>query len=154
SEPAIHHLLAVPMHALGWSDGVVDLVAFIIALLLVSYLHVVFGEMVPKNLAFSIPERAVLILAPPLVWVSKVFMPVIWVLNSIANGVLRLFRVEPKSEAASAFTLGEVATIVEQSRREGVLTDTAGTVTKAVEFSDKKASEVAVALSDLVTLPQ
>src|SRR5690606_5406673 len=95
SEPAIHHLLGVPMHAFGWADAVVDLVAFIIALLLVSYLHVVFGEMVPKNLAFSIPDRAVLILAPPLVWVSKVFMPVIWVLNAAANGVLRLFRVEP-----------------------------------------------------------
>ena len=154
SEPAIHHLLGIPMHAFGWADAVVDLVAFIIALLLVSYLHVVFGEMVPKNLAFSIPERAVLLLAPPLVFVSKVFMPVIWVLNSVANGVLRLFRVEPKNEAASTFTLGEVATIVNQSRREGLLSDTAGTVAKAVEFSDKKASEVAVALSDLVTLPQ
>lgn len=154
SEPAIHHLLGVPMHAFGWADAVVDLVAFIIALLLVSYLHVVFGEMVPKNLAFSIPERAVLILAPPLVWISKIFMPVIWVLNAAANGVLRLFRVEPKNEAASTFTLGEVATIVDQSRREGVLADNAGTVAKAVEFSDKKASEVAVALSDLVTLPK
>ena len=154
SEPALHHLLAVPMEAFGWTPGVVDLVAFIIALLLVSYLHVVFGEMVPKNLAFSVPDRAVLILAPPLVWVSKVFMPVIWVLNAIANGVLRLFRVEPKNEAASTFTIDEVATIVDQSRREGVLTDTSGAVAKAVEFTDKKARDVAVALGDLVTLPQ
>lgn len=154
SEPAIHHLLAVPLHAFGWSDGVVDVVSFTIALLIVSFLHVVFGEMVPKNLAFSVPDRAVLLLAPPLVWVSKVFMPVIWVLNAAANGVLRLFRVEPKNEAASTFTLEEVATIVDQSRREGVLNDTAGTVAAAVEFTDKKARDVAVPLSDLVTLPQ
>src|SRR5690606_4803184 len=154
SEPAIHHLLGVPMHAFGWADAVVDLVAFVIALLLVSYLHVVFGEMVPKNLAFSVPDRAVLILAPPLVWISKVFMPVIWVLNAAANGVLRLFRVEPKNEAASTFTIEKVATIVGESRREGVLTDTSGTGWKAVEFTDKKAREVAVGLGDLVTLPQ
>ncbi len=154
SEPAIHHLLAVPLHAIGWSDGVVDAVSFTIALLIVSFLHVVFGEMVPKNLAFSVPDRAVLLLAPPLVFVSKVFMPVIWLLNAAANGVLRLFRVEPKNEAASTFTLDEVATIVDQSRREGVLTDTAGTVAAAVEFTDKKARDVAVPLSDLVTLPQ
>ncbi|AKV85221.1 hypothetical protein BMW26_06300 [Microbacterium sp. 1.5R] len=154
SEPAIHHLLAVPLHAIGWSDGVVDAVSFTIALLIVSFLHVVFGEMVPKNLAFSVPDRAVLILAPPLVLVSKIFMPVIWLLNAAANGVLRLFRVEPKNEAASTFTLDEVATIVDQSRREGVLTDTAGTVAAAVEFTDKKARDVAVPLSDLVTLPQ
>lgn len=154
SEPAIHHLLAAPLHAIGWSDAVVDTVSFTIALLVVSFLHVVFGEMVPKNLAFSVPDRAVLLLAPPLVWVSKAFMPVIWVLNAAANGVLRLFRVEPKNEAASTFTLGEVATIVDQSRREGVLMDAAGAVAAAVEFTDKKARDVAVPLSDLVTLPQ
>ncbi|MEN0023166.1 hemolysin family protein [Microbacterium sp. LWO14-1.2] len=154
SEPAIHHLLAAPLHAIGWSDAVVDTVSFAIALLIVSFLHVVFGEMVPKNLAFSVPDRAVLLLAPPLVWVSKAFMPVIWVLNAAANGVLRLFRVEPKNEAASTFTLDEVATIVDQSRREGVLMDAAGAVAAAVEFTDKKARDVAVPLGDLVTLPQ
>jgi len=154
SEPAIHHLLAVPMHALGWAEPVVDITGFVIALVLVSYLHVVFGEMVPKNLAFSVPDRAVLMLAPPLVWVSKVFHPVIWVLNAAANGVLRLFRVEPKNEAASTFTIDEVATIVDQSRREGVLADASGAVANAVEFTDKKARDVAVGLGDLVTLPQ
>jgi CBS domain containing-hemolysin-like protein len=120
----------------------------------VSYLHVVFGEMVPKNLAFSVPDRAVLMLATPLVWVSKVFHPVIVTLNWIANHTVRLFRVEPKDEAASTFTLEEVATIVNQSRIEGVLDDAAGTVAAAVEFTDKKAADIAVPLSDLVTLPE
>ena len=110
-----------PLGLTGLGEAAVDTVAFIITLLLVSYLHVVFGEMVAKNIAFSVPDRAVLILAPPLVWVSKVFHPIVWMLNAIANGVLRLFRVEPKSEANSTFTLDEVATIVSQSRREGVL---------------------------------
>lgn len=153
SEPAIHHLLAAPMHALDWSDTAVDITSFTIALLIVSFLHVVFGEMIPKNLAFSLPTRAVLILAPPLVWVSKVFMPVIWVLNTTANGVLRLFGVQPKNEAASAFTIDEVATIVTQSAREGVLDDATGAVAAAVEFTDKRARDVAVPLSELITLP-
>ena len=154
SEPAIHHLLEVPMHALGWDPGVISVSAFVITLALVSFLHVVFGEMVPKNLAFSIPDRAVLVLAPPLVWVSRVFKPVIWTLNGIANGVLRLFGVEPKNEAASTFTLEEVATIVDRSRREGVLADSSGAVGRAVEFTDKKARDIAVPLADLITLPQ
>lgn len=154
SEPAIHHLLAGPLGLTGWSEGVVDGVAFAIALVLVSYLHVVFGEMVPKNLAFSVPDRAVLMLATPLVWVSKLFHPIIVSLNWIANHVVRLFGVEPKDEAASTFTLEEVATIVNQSRIEGVLDDTAGTVSAALEFTDKKAADVAVPLSQLVTLPQ
>ena len=154
SEPAIHHLLAEPLGLTGLSEGAVDVISFIVALLLVSYLHVVFGEMVPKNLAFSVPDRAVLMLATPLVWVSKVFHPVIWVLNWLANAVLRLFRVEPKDEAASTFTLEEVATIVNQSRIEGVLDDLSGTVAAAVEFTDKKAMDIAVPLSQIVTLPE
>ena len=153
SEPAIHHLLAEPLGLTGLDEGTVDVIAFIIALLIVSYLHVVFGEMVPKNLAFSVPDRAVLMLATPLVWVSKVFYPVIAVLNWIANHVLRLFGVEPKDEAASTFTLDEVATIVNQSRIEGVLDDSAGTLSAALEFTDKKAKDIAVPLAGLVTLP-
>jgi len=154
SEPAIHHLLEAPLALTGWSEAVIGGLAFAIALVLVSYLHVVFGEMVPKNLAFSLPDRAVLLLATPLVWVSKVFHPLIVVLNWIANHAVRLFRIEPKNEAASTFTLDEVATIVNQSRIEGVLDDSSGAVAAAVEFTDKKARDVAVSLSELITLPE
>jgi CBS domain containing-hemolysin-like protein len=152
SEPAIHHLLSGPLGLTGISEQAVDTIAFIVALVAVSYLHVVFGEMVPKNLAFSVPDRAVLMLATPLVWVSKLFHPLIVALNWISNHAVRLFRVEPKDEAASTFTLEEVATIVNQSRIEGVLSDAAGTVAAVVEFTDKKAMEIAVPLADLVTL--
>jgi len=153
SEPAIHHLLEVPLQLTGWSEGVVSTVAFIIALVLVSYLHVVFGEMVPKNLSFSVPDRAVLLLAPPLVFLARLFRPIIVALNAMANGVLRLFRVEPKSEATSTFTLEEVQTIVDQSRREGVLDDASGTLTAAFEFTTKRVKDVAVPMSALVSLP-
>lgn len=153
SEPAIHHLLEVPLHLTGWSEGVVSTVAFVITLVLVSYLHVVFGEMVPKNLSFSVPDRAVLLLAPPLVFLARLFRPIIVALNATANGVLRLVRVEPKSEATSTFTLEEVQTIVDQSRREGVLDDASGTLTAAFEFTTKRVHDVAVPMSGLVSLP-
>jgi len=154
SEPAIHHLLEAPLELTGWDAAVIGGVSFALALVIVSYLHVVFGEMVPKNLAFSVPDRAVLMLATPLVWVSKLFHPVIAALNWTSNHIVRLFRVEPKDEAASTFTLDEVATIVNQSRIEGVLDDASGAVTAAVEFTEKKAKDVAVPLSELVTLPE
>jgi len=153
SEPAIHHLLAEPLGLTGLGEAMVDTIAFLVALVLVSYLHVVFGEMVPKNLAFSVPDRAVLMLATPLVWVSRLFHPVIVTLNWIANHAVRLFGVEPKNEAASTFTLEEVTTIVNQSRLEGILDDAAGTVSAALEFTDKKAADIAVPLTQLVTLP-
>jgi CBS domain containing-hemolysin-like protein len=154
SEPAIHHLLEVPLQLTGWSEEIVSTIAFVIALLIVSFLHVVLGEMVPKNLSFSLPDRAVLLLATPLVAVATVFRPIIVVLNGIANAVLRLFRVEPKSEANSVFTLDEVATIVAQSTREGVLTDVGGTLSAAFEFTSKKVQDIALPMESLVTLPE
>ncbi len=154
SEPAIHHLLEVPLGLTGLPDAVIGTIAFIVALLLVSYLHVVFGEMVPKNLSFSVPDRAVLLLAPPLVFVARVFKPLIVALNFLANGVLRLFGVQPKNEATSAYTLDEVATIVTQSTREGVLSDGTGALTAAFEFTNLKVRDVAVGLGALVSLPE
>ncbi|TFD90515.1 hemolysin family protein [Cryobacterium serini] len=154
SEPAIHHLLEVPLGLTGLPEAYIGTIAFIVALLLVSYLHVVFGEMVPKNLSFSVPDRAVLLLAPPLVFVARVFKPLIVGLNACANGVLRLFGVQPKNEATSAYTLDEVATIVTQSTREGVLSDGTGALSATFEFTNLKVRDVAVGLGKLVSLPE
>lgn len=154
SEPAIHHLLAIPLGLTGWSDQIITIIAFVITLVVVSFLHVVIGEMVPKNLSFSVPDRAALILAPPLVFIATIFRPIIVALNAIANGALRLMRVTPRTEANSVFTLDEVATIVAHSTREGVLTDAGGTLTAAFEFTTKKVQDVAVGLAALVTLPE
>ena len=154
SEPAIHHLIEQPLHLLGLAEELVSVISFVIALLLVSFLHVIFGEMVPKNLSFSVPDRAVLLLAPPLVFIATIFRPIIVSLNATANGALRLFRIEPKSEANSIFTIDEVANIVAQSTREGVLQDNTGALNAAFEFTTKKAQDVAVGMADLVSLPE
>ncbi|PPG27086.1 hemolysin family protein [Pseudoclavibacter sp. RFBB5] len=153
SEPAIHHLLEIPLGLTALSAELISVIAFAVALVLVTFLHVVFGEMIPKNLAFSVPDRASLMLAPPLVVVSKIFNPIIWSLNTIANGVLRLFKVEPKDEATSTYTLEEVAGIVEQSTREGTLNDASGTLAGAFEFTEKRVSDVDVPIAEMVLLP-
>ena len=154
SEPAIHHVLEYPLALTQLPEDVAGTIAFIIALVIVSFLHVVIGEMVPKNLSFSVPDRAALVLAPPLVFISMVFRPIIYALNATANGVLRVFQVEPKNEANSAFTVDEVANIVAQSTREGVLTDSIGALNAAFEFSAKKVKDIAVGMPDLVSLPE
>lgn len=154
SEPAIHHLLEIPLEAVGLPPEAVTTLGFIITLTIVSYLHVVIGEMVPKNISFSLPERSVLVLATPLVAVATVLRPVIVGLNAIANGALRLVRVEPKNEATSAFTVDEVQTIIATSTRAGVLIDSTGALTNAFEFTEKTVRDVAVGMDGLVTLPE
>jgi len=114
---------------------------------------VVIGEMVPKNLALAGPERAVVVLAPPLMAIARATRPVILVLNAVANAVLRLARVEPKTELASTYTADEVHSIVTESAREGLLVDDHGLLTGALEFSEREAGDVMVPLDRLVTVP-
>ena len=152
SEPAIHHLLEIPLQAIGLADSVIEVVAFVIALALVTFLHVVFGEMVPKNLSFSVPDRAALLLAPPLVFIGRLVKPIIVALNWSANTVVRLFRIEPKDEATSAYTLEEVATIVRQSEEAGVLNDADGRVSAALEFTAKTVAELVVPTNQVVAI--
>ncbi len=144
SEPAIHHLLQVPLEAIGLSTSIITPTAFVVTLLLVTYLHVVFGEMVPKNMAFSVPDQAVLWLAPPLVAISRVLKPVIVAMDWVANHALRLVGVEPKKEANSTFTLDQIETIVDESTSTGSLEDRSGTLSATFEFSTQKVEDVMI----------
>lgn len=153
AEPAIAQLLMGPFTALGIPSAAAHAVAFAIALIVVVYLHVVIGEMVPKNLAVTVPERAALILAPPLVLIARVFKPIVVALNRLANQFVRLAGFEPKDEVASGFTADEVASIVETSQRAGVLDDEIGLLAGALEFSDLTVAEVMVPSGDVETVP-
>ncbi len=152
AEPALAHLLEVPFEAAGLPEELLHTVSFVIALAIVVYLHVVIGEMVPKNIAIAVPERSALLLAPPLVWVARVVRPLIWALNAVANRALRLAGVEPKDEVSSTYTVEQVQSIVDESRREGLLKD-GGLLADALEFSDLVAGDVMVPLAGLITVP-
>lgn len=154
AEPAIHHLLVGPMAFLGIPGGLSDVIAFILALAVVTYLHVVVGEMIPKNIAIAVSQQAAMLLAPPLVFLAKVFGFVINPLNALANGILRLMRIEPRDEVNAAYTVEEVQSIVVESQREGLLSDDTGLLKGALEFSDKTIGDVMVPMERVVTLEQ
>lgn len=154
SEPAVHHLLEVPLTAVNIPDSVISPIAFVVTLLLVTYLHVVVGEIIPKNMAFSIPDKAILWLAPTLVLVSRIVNPVIRIMDGLANGFLRLVGVEPKREVASTYTIDQIATIVEESTSLGSLRDESGTLTASFQFSGRKVADIMVPVEQIVKLPQ
>ncbi len=120
-EPAVAELLHGPLETAGVPEGAVHLISFLIAMSAVVFLHVVLGEMVPKNIALAGPERSAMILGPMLAGLVRVFRPAIVALNMTASVLLRLLRVEQRSEVASAFTREEVAGFMEESHREGLL---------------------------------
>jgi CBS domain containing-hemolysin-like protein len=153
AEPAIKELLLVPLERwAGIPHEISYGISFLVALLLVTFLHVTLGEMVPKNISVSTADKAALLLAPPLVYVSKAVRPVITVLNWTANHILRLMRIEPKDEVSSTFTLEEVQSIVQESTRHGLVDDESGLISSSLEFSGQTARTVMVPLSELVTI--
>ncbi|SCX43454.1 Hemolysin, contains CBS domains [Klenkia marina] len=120
-EPAVAHLLEPVFELLRVPEAAVYPISFAIALSVVVALHVVIGEMVPKNLALAGPDRAALALAPPLKLVATVLKPFLLLMNAIANAVLRLVGVEPKDEVTSSFTRDEVVGLIDESRAGGML---------------------------------
>lgn len=152
SEPAIHHLLAGPLHYLSIPAEASGVISFVLALGIVTYLHVVVGEMIPKNIALATSRTAALLLAPPLVFLAKIFGFVIRPLNWFANFLLRLVGVTPRNDVNAAYTVEEVQQIVAESKREGLLNDETDLLKGALEFSDKTVGDVMVALSSVVTI--
>ena len=154
-EPAVAHLLEPVFHVVGVPDGLLHPVSFVVALTVVVYLHVVLGEMVPKNIAIAGPERAALVLGPPMMLVVIVLKPVVVTLNAIANTILRLIRVEPRDEVASAFTREEVASMVDESRGEGLIReDEYDRLAGALGFTERTVTDVLLPRESLVTVPQ
>ena len=98
AEPVIATLLTGPLAALHVPHELVHPLALAIALTLVSCLHMLLGEMVPKNLALTGPERAAMMLAPPLLVFVRIFRPIIIGLTAVATAVLKLLRITPVSE--------------------------------------------------------
>lgn len=152
AEPAIAHYLEPLLEAVGAPEVLVHPVAFSIALIIASYLHVVFGEMVPKNISIAVPVGAVLLLAPPLVFIARLLSPIIWILNAIANGILRMMGVQPRDEVESRFTADQIAAIVDESRREGLLDDAQGLLRGAIQFTEHLARDVMVPMDEVVTV--
>ena len=152
-EPAVAHLLEGPFRALGVPDGLLHPIALVIALAVVVFLHMVIGEMVPKNIALAGPERSALLLGPLLYAVAWVLRPVIWLLNMAANLVLRILRVEPKDEVTSAFNHEEVAGLIAESRREGLLGEGhQALLTGALEFDEQRVADVVIPLAEMATV--
>ncbi len=144
----------MPFEASGLPDEASYAVSLVVALLFVSFLHVTFGEMIPKNFAVSVADRAVLLLAPPMVLLYRLTMPVIWLLNTFANLALRAMRVTPRDEVVSTFTLEEMESIVNESKRGGTVTDDAGLIAGALDFGGYRAADVMVTAEQVVTVPE
>ena len=129
-------------------------VAVSLAFILITYLHVVLGELVPKALALLYPEAMGRWLAGPLTLFTTATNPFIWLLNNSATGLTRLFGARPMSERERVHSPEEIMMLVEQSRQTGNLgTQDARMIAGVFEFSEKNAREVMTPRTQMVALP-
>jgi CBS domain containing-hemolysin-like protein len=151
AEPAIAHLLEPVFHALGVPAGAGHAVSFVIALTAATYLHMLLGEMVPKNIALAEPVRSALVLGPPLVTLSRGLRPVIFAINAFANVLLKLLRVETKDEVTATFSDAELARLVKDSDEAGLIDDrTRERLHDALELGRRPVRDVVLPLERVV----
>jgi CBS domain containing-hemolysin-like protein len=153
-EPAVAHLLEKPFGLVGIPDAVLHTVSFVVALGVVVTLHVLLGEMVPKNIAIAGPESTAMLLIPVYLIYIRAARPFIAFYNWCANSTLRAFGVEPKDELAVAVSTVELSEMIAESVSEGLLdTEEHTRLTRALQIRNRVVRDVAMPLSEIHTVP-
>jgi len=151
-EPIVAHALEAPFQSLGLSADILHPLSFVIALSLMTYIHVLLGEMVPKNLSLAASTEVALVLVPPLYYLVQLLRPVIATMNTIANGIIRLFGIKPRSEVKSSFSHDEVAGFIKESHREGLLsTEEERLLSGALDLEERTIEQIILPLNRAVT---
>ncbi|MCP3857935.1 MAG: HlyC/CorC family transporter [Actinomycetia bacterium] len=155
AEPAVGALLERAFGGLSLPEGLTVGLSFFVAYVIVVGLHLVVGEMVPKNLAITAAERSLLWMVVPYRLYLWLFRPVILALSAAADAGSRLLGVQPTDELVSARTSEEIGRIVTESREEGALPEhEAELLAGALDFPDVDVASAMVPRSRVVSVPR
>ncbi|MFD8806828.1 hemolysin family protein [Streptomyces sp. NPDC059597] len=153
AEPTVAHLLEPLFEAVHLPEGMIHPLGYAIALAAVVFFHLVIGEMVPKNLAMAAPEKAAIWLGPGLVYFARLCRPVTVALGACAQGILRLFRVEPKDEVEAVVTSEQLNRLLEDSGQAGLLDpEEQERLEDALELGSRPVTDVLLRRESLVTV--
>ncbi|WP_159765584.1 hemolysin family protein [Streptomyces sp. HM190] len=153
SKPAISHELDPLLHDLGLPSALSYGVAFVFAMVVVVFLHMVVGEMAPKSWAIARPERSAMLLAPPFRAVVRAVRPLIGLLNRVSNALVRLCRVTPRDELASVHNREQLTHLVEESRRLGLITATdSELITRSLTEPETPVRDLAVPAAEITSV--
>ena len=153
AEPTVARLLEPVFHAARLPEGLIHPLGYVIALAVVVFLHLVVGEMLPKNLAMAAPERTALWFSPGLVGFARLCRPVTSALGACARLVLRAFRVEAKDEVEAVFTSEQLNRLVGDSGQAGLLDPAEQErLEDALELGSRPVADVLIARSTVVSV--
>jgi CBS domain containing-hemolysin-like protein len=153
-EPSIAASIHGPLErAFGLAPTSSHAIATVLAVLLMTYFHVVIGEMIPKSLALQAPERTALAVARPMRLSGALFYPLVALLNGVGNALLRLFRV-PSGGASRLYSPAELAFLVQESQEEGAVSEEEERLIRNIlELEERQVRHVMVPRVRLQALP-
>jgi len=153
-EPAIANVIEPVFESIGIPDGALHIVSFAITLSILTYFHVVFGEVAPKNFALQKAEKVTLFAIPLISGLRSAFTPVIYIFNGSADIIFRILRIEAAPGMHLIHSEEELKMLVSQSSKGGVLEDSEQEMLYNVfDFADTDVSEVMVPRPDVVGFP-
>jgi CBS domain containing-hemolysin-like protein len=153
-EPAVTALIQSPLEAVGITGSTLTFISFVIALLLMTWVTVVLGELLPKTVSLQKTEKVALATIGPMVLLKRIAAPLIWVLNGSLAVVLRILKVEEAPGMHLIHSEEELKMLVSQSSKGGVLEDSEQEMLYNVfDFADTDVQQVMVPRPDVVAFP-
>lgn len=153
-ESAMHHVIDNLFHSLSinFSESTVTTISVVISFLIITVMHIVFGELIPKSIAIRKAESTTMATAVPLRVFYTVFKPFIWLMNLMSNGVLRLMKIHPASEQEIHST-EELQLLVKQSADSGEIEEENYEIIKnAFDFTDHSAKQIMVPRQNITSI--
>lgn len=151
-EPAVSSVIHEPLASLGLPDAAVSAIAVAIGFIIITALHIVLGELVPKSLAILSTEKYALFTAAPLYWFYRITYPIMWLFNTTTNGIMRLTGHDVTSEH-QAYTEEEIKILLEESAESGELaSDQYEILDNVFDLDDKDAKAIMTPRTELVAI--
>lgn len=152
-EPAFAAIIQPIVAEFDLSSAVVHTISIVVAFIVITFLHVVLGELAPKTIAIQKAEAVTLAVAPPLIFFNWIMFPFIWSLNGSANLLVGLFGYKPASESDEALSEEELRMTLVNSHKSGEINDSEiAYVNKIFDFDDRMAKEIMVPRNEIVCL--
>jgi len=154
-EPTVEHLLHPLFERMNINESIATILSFGIAFSIITFLHVVVGELAPKTLAIQKSERITLLFSRPLIFFYKIMYPFIWALNGSARIITGMFGLKPASEHEVAHSEEELRLILSESYKKGEINQSEFKYMNNIfEFDDRIAREIMVPRTEMVTFDQ
>lgn len=152
-EPAVSDMLMPLFKLFNLSEGTAHSISFVLGFSIITAIHIVLGELVPKSLAIITAEKIAMYTSLPLIMFYNVTYPIMWVFNHTTNLVLKIFGLSQVDEHELAHTDEEIKLLVEESYKHGLIDQTELTfVDNIFDFSEKTVKEIMIPRTDMACI--